>query len=43
MELTVKEQEIINNAEREYKQSVKKRTSEYILFIKKGKQNKHVK
>ena len=39
MELTIKEQAIIDNVEREYKQSVKKRKSEYMLFntVKKGK------
>ena len=41
MELTVKEQEIIDNVEREYKESVKKRIREFKEFKqrlpKKGK------
>ena len=44
MELTTKEQAIIDQAEYEYKQSVKKRKSEYTLFTiktvnKKGNNN----
>ena len=37
MELTIKEQETIKQVEYEYKQSVKKRKSEFMLFNNKGK------